>query len=68
MSTFRPSQLLHINLYGPNKIARVGGKYAFIVMGDFSQFTKVLVLSNKYDATAKLYMKIRNKKGYYHQD
>ena len=39
-STFRPLQLLHMDLFGPSRTASLGGKhYAFVIVDDFSRFT-----------------------------
>ena len=40
ISTTRPLQLLHMNLFGPSKIASYGGNYyVFVIVYDFWRFT-----------------------------
>lgn len=51
ISTSRPLQLLHMDLFGPNRVASLGGKlYAFVIVDDFSRFTWVLFLTHKNEA------------------
>ena len=39
ISTSRPLQLLHMDLFGPSRTASLGGKhYAFVIVDDFSRF------------------------------
>jgi hypothetical protein len=48
ISTSRPLQLLHMDLFGPNRVASLGGKlYTFVIVNDFSRFTWVLFLTHK---------------------
>ena len=40
VSTTKPLQLLHMDLFGPTKTASIGGKrYAFVIVDDYSRFT-----------------------------
>jgi transposase InsO family protein len=51
ISTKRPLELLHIDLFGPISIESLGGKrYGFVIVDDFSRFTWVLFLKHKYDS------------------
>ena len=43
ISTSRPLQLLHMDLFGPSRTASLDGKhYAFVIVDNFSRFTWVL--------------------------
>ena len=72
ISTSKPLQLLHIDLFGPNiilsqllHIVSLNAKhYAFVVVDDYSRYTWVLFLANKDDAFKVLCKKIQNEKGY----
>ena len=51
VSTDRPLQLLHMDLFGPSRTKRMGGKlYALMIIDDFSRYTWTLFLANKSDA------------------
>ena len=40
VSTFRPLELLHIDLFGPISTASLGGKYyGYVIMDDYSRYT-----------------------------
>ncbi|CAN1342283.1 Retrovirus-related Pol polyprotein from transposon RE2 [Linum perenne] len=48
ISTSKPLQLLHIDLFGPTDISSLGGKnYVFVLVDDFSRFTWVFFLASK---------------------
>src|SRR3954463_13121896 len=48
MTTTRPLDLLHLDLFGPQNYASLGGKkYGLIIVDDFSRFTWVLFLDDK---------------------
>ncbi|XP_060216297.1 uncharacterized protein LOC132643781 [Lycium barbarum] len=48
VSTSRPLELLHMDLYGPMRIQSIGGKkYIFVIVDDFSRFTWTLFLRTK---------------------
>ncbi|XP_042983357.1 uncharacterized protein LOC122312768, partial [Carya illinoinensis] len=68
ISTTRPLQLIHIDLFGPNRVASLGGKYyAFVIVDDFSRYTWVIFLAHKDEAHnvfTKLCKRIQNEKGY----
>ena len=66
VSTDRPLQLLHMDLFGPSRIASFGGNYyALVILDDYSRFTRTLFLAYKNDAFnafLKLAKKIENEK------
>ena len=66
VSTNRPLQLLHMDLFGPSRTMSFGGNYyALVVIDDFSRFTWTLFLAHKNDAFKefrKLAKKIENEK------
>lgn len=68
ISTTRPLQLLHIDLFGPSRIASLGGKYyAFVIVDDFSRFTWTIFLALKSDVLENLIKfckSVQNEKGY----
>ncbi|WCJ31588.1 Retrovirus-related Pol polyprotein from transposon RE1 [Euphorbia peplus] len=48
ISTKRPLELLHMDLFGPVQPMSMGGKkYAFVIVDDYSRFTWVMLLSSK---------------------
>jgi transposase InsO family protein len=48
VSTTRPLELLHMDLFGPNAYIRNGGnKYNFVIVDDYSCFTWVFFLKDK---------------------
>ena len=50
ISTTKPLELIHIDLFSPSRILSLGGKrYAFVLVDDFSRFTWVLFLTNNND-------------------
>jgi len=51
ISTNKPLELLHIDLFGPIQTASLSGKrYGFVIVDDFSIFTWVLFFKNKDDS------------------
>ena len=68
ISTSRPLELLHMDLFGPSRIASLGGKsYVYVIIDDYSRFTWVIFLAKKNEACiefSKLCKKIQNSKGY----
>ena len=51
ISTNRPLELIHIDLFGPSRVASLNGsRYAFVLVDDFSRFTWVIFLKHKNDA------------------
>jgi transposase InsO family protein len=48
MSTSRPLELLHMDLFGPTTYASVGGNlYCLVIVDDFSRYTWVFFLHDK---------------------
>ena len=68
ISTSRPLELFHMDLFGPSRTTSLGGKsYAFVIVDDFSRYTWVLFLAHKNDVFhefSKLCRKIQNEKGF----
>ena len=51
VSTSRPVELLHIDLFGPMNVISIGGKsYEFFIVDDYSKFTWVYFLTHKDEA------------------
>nr|AAX94887.1 retrotransposon protein, putative, Ty1-copia sub-class [Oryza sativa Japonica Group]ABA92936.1 retrotransposon protein, putative, Ty1-copia subclass [Oryza sativa Japonica Group] len=51
MTTTRPLELLHMDLFGPVAYISIGGnKYGFVIVDDFSRFTWVYFLHDKSEA------------------
>ena len=51
VSTSRPLELLHLDLFGPTRTMSLGGKqYGFVLVDDFSRFTWVYFLASKNEA------------------
>ena len=67
ISTSRPLELLHLDLFGPMRTASLGGKfYVFVIVDDFSRFTWTLFLTHKNEAFqtfSNLCKRIQNEKG-----
>ena len=50
ISTKRPLELLHMDLFGPNRVSSLGGKlYGLVIVDDYSRYTWVHFLSAKSD-------------------
>jgi transposase InsO family protein len=48
MSTHRPLELLHTDLFGPTSFVSIGGNsYCFVIVDDYSRFTWVYFLRDK---------------------
>ena len=66
VSTSRPQELLHLDLFGPTRTTSLGGrKYGLVVVDDFSRFTWVSFLAHKDEAFSsfiKLLKRIMNEK------
>jgi hypothetical protein len=55
MTTSRPLELLHMDLFGPVAYLSIGGsKYGFVIVDDFSSFTWVLFLQDKSETQGTL--------------
>ena len=67
VSTSRPLELLHVDLFGPMDMISMGGKsYGFVIIDDYSRFTWVYFLAHKDEALHKFIKhckKIQNEKG-----
>ena len=51
ISTSKPLELLHMDLFGPTRVASQGGKsYAFVIVDDYTRYTWVLFLAHKNEA------------------
>ena len=51
VSTSRPLELLHLDLFGPTRIANLGGKkYGLVIVDNFSRYTWVIFLIHKDEA------------------
>ena len=65
--TFKPLELVHIDLIDPTQIESIGGKnYIFVSIDDFSQFTWVNFIQEKSDTFfvfRALYLKVHIEKG-----
>ena len=66
ISTKRPLELLHLDLFGPVQPMSMGGrKYSLVVVDDFSRFTWIILLSSKDESFEKfsaLCKRIENQK------
>ena len=67
VSTAKPLDLLHLDLFGPTKTPSLGGKkYGMVIVDDFSRYGWVMFLAHK-DEAFKLFekfcKKIQNEKG-----
>ena len=48
VSTSRPLELIHINLFSPTRVASLGGMhYAYVLADDYSRYTWVCFLAHK---------------------
>ena len=48
VSTLRPLELLHVDLFGPSSWASLGGKkYGLVIVDDYSRYTWVFFLKSK---------------------
>jgi transposase InsO family protein len=55
MTTSRPLELLHMDLFGPVAYLNIGGsKYGLVIVDDFSRFTWVLFLQEKSETQGTL--------------
>ena len=68
VSTSRPLQLIHMDLFGPMRTESIGGKsYGYVLVDDHSRYTWVYFLSNKsdcFDSFRTFCLKVDNEKGY----
>jgi len=65
VSTSRPLELLHMDLFGPSRTMSIGGNnYALVIVDDFSRFTWTLFLefkSNTFSTFKNLAKRLQNK-------
>ena len=55
VSTTRPLELLHMDLFDPSKTTSLGGNYyALVIVDDFSRLTWTLFLESKSDTFSKI--------------
>jgi transposase InsO family protein len=55
MTTSRPLELLHMDLFGPVAYLSIGGsKYGLVIVDDFSRFTWVFFLQDKSETQGTL--------------
>jgi hypothetical protein len=55
MTTSRPLELLHMDLFGPVAYFSIGGsKYGLVIVDDFSRFTWVFFLQDKSETQGTL--------------
>ena len=66
VSSLRPLELLHMDLFGPSRTMSLSGNYyALVIVDDFSRYTWTLFLESKSDAFAafkKLARRLQNTK------
>jgi hypothetical protein len=54
MSTSRPLELLHMDLFGPTTYASAGGNlYCLVIVDDYSIYTWVFFLQEKFEVAIK---------------
>ena len=67
ITSSRPLDFLHLDLFGPNSVANLGGKlYVFVIVDDYTRFTWVFFLAHKSETPyvfAKFCRKVQNEKG-----
>jgi transposase InsO family protein len=55
MTTSRPLELLHMYLFGPVAYLSISGsKYGLVIVDDYSRFTWVFILHDKYETQETL--------------
>jgi hypothetical protein len=68
ISTERPLELLHIDLFGPTRARSISGnRYVFVIVDDFTSYTWVLFLKSKDETIyefVKFSKKFENEKGF----
>jgi hypothetical protein len=61
MSTSRPLELLHMDIFGPTTYASAGGNlYCLVIVDDFSRYTWVFFLHDKSEV-ASIFKKFAKK-------
>ena len=68
VSTSKPLELIHIDLFGPSRTLSLGGKrYVFVLIDDFPRYTWVIFLINKSDVFNEFQTfckRVQNEKGF----
>jgi len=66
VSTTRPLDMLHMDLFGPSRTMSIGGiYYGLVIVDDFSRFTWTSILvTNAFSAFKKLAKVLQNEKNY----
>ena len=68
MSTFRPLELIHIDLFGPTRVASFGGMhYAYVLVDNYSRYTWVCFLAHKnyaFKAFENFAKRVQKEKGF----
>ncbi|KAK2967423.1 hypothetical protein RJ640_022355 [Escallonia rubra] len=68
VSTSRPLQLLHMDLFGPIPTTSLGGKsYCFVIVDDYSRYTWTFFLATKVESLnvfTSFAKRVQNQKGY----
>ena len=68
ISTSRPFQLIHMDLFGPIATSSLGGsKYTFVIVNDYSRYTWTYFLAHKSDCFryfSKFCKLVQNEKGF----
>ena len=66
VTTTRPLELIHMDLFGPTRTSSLGGKkYGFVIVDDYSRYTWVMFLGHKdetFTAFQNFYKKVSNEK------
>ena len=68
MSTFRLLELIHMDLFGPIRVASLGGMYnAYVLVDDYSRYTWVCFLAHKnyaFKAFESFLKRVKKRKGF----
>ncbi|GKV40372.1 hypothetical protein SLEP1_g48027 [Rubroshorea leprosula] len=68
VTTSRPLELLHLDLFGPIDVTSLGGKkYTLVIVDDYSRYTWTAFLAHKKDTFSeftKFCKKVQNEKGF----
>ena len=68
VSTSKPLELIHMDLFGPTRVASLGGMhYAYVLVDDYSRYTWVCFLAHKndaFDAFKTFAKRVQNEKGF----
>jgi len=69
VSTCRPLQVLHLDLFGPTRTTSISGKqYGLVIVDDYSKWTWVMFLNHKDESFSiffKFYKRFQNEKKEY---